>query len=271
VQSYLEALRQLADFLEANGMPTAGADIHREHVESFVVSLVERFSPATAIVRFKSLQQFFGWLVSEGEITVSPMANMKPPKRREETVPVPSVDDVRALLATCDPKTLEGRRDEALIRLFADAGLRLAELTSLRVTDVDRFSGQLYVAGKGDKWRRVGFSTKTAKALDRYLRLRTQSPHAALEALWIGRQGAMGTSGIAQTIKRRAAEIGVDLHPHSLRHFAAHAWLAAGQNENALMKLMGWSSRSMVDRYAAATAEDRALEAQRAAALGDRL
>jgi site-specific recombinase XerD len=256
-------------------MPQDIAGISREHVEAFIVSLTERFKPATAVVRFKSLQQFFRWATEEGEITDSPMANMRPPKRREEGVPVPSVEDVRKLLATCDPKTFEGRRDEAIIRLFADTGLRLAELTSLRVGNVDRFTGLLSVVGKGDKVRRVGFSTKTAKALDRYMRLRSANqvlnPQPQSDALWIGRRGTMGTSGIAQMIARRATVAGVVIHPHSLRHFAAHDWLADGRSENALMKLMGWSSRSMVDRYAASTAEDRALAEQASAALGDRL
>jgi site-specific recombinase XerD len=254
-------------------MPQDIAGISREHVEAFIVSLTERFKPATAVVRFKSLQQFFRWAAEEGEIGVSPMGNMKPPKRREEGVPVPSVEDVRKLLATCDSKTFEGRRDEAIIRLFADTGLRLAELTSLRISDVDRFTGLLSVVGKGDKVRRVGFSTKTAKALDRYLRVRSTTlvVNPQPEALWIGRRGSMGTSGIAQMIARRSDLAGVQIHPHSLRHFAAHDWLADGRSENALMKLMGWSSRSMVDRYAAATAEDRALAEQASAALGDRL
>jgi site-specific recombinase XerD len=272
VQSYSEALRQLDSFLRAAGMPTTVSSLTREHLESFIVDLTERFKPATAIVRFKSLQQFFRWAVEEGEIAISPMANMTTPKRQEAPVPVPSIDDVRKLLASCDPKTFEGRRDEAIIRVFADAGLRLAELTSLRTGDVDRFEGLVMVRGKGDKIRRVGFSSKTARALDRYMRLRARNPDAQVEALWLGRRGPMGTSGIAQMIERRSRDAGVEnLHPHSLRHFAAHAWLDSGENENALMKLMGWSSRSMVDRYASTTAEDRALRAQRQAALGDRL
>jgi integrase len=64
---------------------------------------------------------------------------MRPAKRREEPVPVPSVEDSRRLPKTCDPKTFEGRKDEAIIGLFADAGLRLCELTNPRTADVDRF------------------------------------------------------------------------------------------------------------------------------------
>jgi integrase len=77
----------------------------REHVEAFIVHLLDTRSPATAVNRYKALQQFFRWLDDEGEITGSPMAKMSPPKLDEVEIPVVSLDDLRKLLDVCKGNT----------------------------------------------------------------------------------------------------------------------------------------------------------------------
>jgi len=125
IAAYNYAVTGLAEFLTDRGMPTAISAIAREHIEAFLVDLLERRSPATANNRYRGLVQFFRWAVEEGEIQTSPMAHISPPKIPEREVAVLTDDELRALLATCDPKTFEGRRDEAILRVFMDSGLRL--------------------------------------------------------------------------------------------------------------------------------------------------
>ncbi len=248
--------------------------VTKADVEDFIISLhTAGNSPATVSNRYRSLQQFFGWAVEENEIDHSPMERMKAPQVPERPVPVLPEENLRILLKSLDGRDFLSRRDNAVLRLFLDTGLRRSELARIQVDDVDLNTRTVSVLGKGRRIRHVRFGSKTALAMDRYFRMRARQPTANLSGWWLAEKGrgAMTADGVYQMLVRRARAVGLDVHPHQLRHSWAHYFLAAGGNETDLMHNAGWKSRQMVTRYGRSTAEERAREAAGRLSLGDRL
>lgn len=272
IRAYGDAARLFEAFLREKFGMTSVEHLTREHVESFIEDQLARWKPTTASVRYRCLQQLFKWLLDEGEIRTDPMARMKPPIVPEVPVPVVGDDDLRKLLKACDGKTFEDRRDLAIIRVFVDTGCRLAECGGIKLDDVDFEQEVIVVTGKGRRPRAVSYGAKTGQALDRYLRVRARHSQSSSPSLWLGPKGGMTDSGIAQMIERRCERAGIGrIHPHQLRHTAAHVWMANGGGETDAMRLFGWKSRSMLSRYGASAADERARDAHRRLALGDRV
>jgi site-specific recombinase XerD len=270
IKVYGDGIRKFLSWCDETGRSPA---LDRRLTTAFVAALLDAGAEAaTARSRHLSLRRFSAWLVEEGELREDPLLGSKPPKLDTKVVPVLTEDRLRALIAACNGPDLRDRRDEAIVRLMVETGMRAGEVVGMTVADIDLRDGVAVVRrGKGGKGRRVPFGPRTGRAIDRYVRLRRLHRLADTPTLWLGDRGkAFSYYGLHAALKHRASLAGlVDFHPHVLRHTAASRWLAAGGSEGGLMAVAGWSRRDMIDRYTKATAEHRATEEARALGLGD--
>ena len=254
ITSYMRGVRLWVEWCEQG---EHAVELTRAGVQTYLAALIDNGLEANTVrLRLAALRAFARWLAAEGELDADPLVGIQPPKIPTKVVEALTDDQLRALLAACKGKSFRDRRDEALVRLMAETGLRASETVGLTVDDVDLQRGLATVRkGKGAKGRVVPFGAQAAAALDRYIRMRRIHQHAGRAELWLGVRGPLGYFGLNDTLRDRAERAGIGgFRLHLLRNTYATRWLRAGGSEQGLMSVAGWSSRSMIDRYTGASA-----------------
>jgi site-specific recombinase XerD len=271
VKSYTEGILAFLRWCESTG---TAPELTKATVQTFVADQLDGgLAAKTVSGHLLALRRFGAWLVAEDEIDTNPIASIQQPKIDKKVVEALSDDDLRALLRACEGKRFTDRRDTAIVRLMMETGIRAGEVVAMAVDDVD-LTRELAVIrrGKGGKGRVIPFSPQTATAIDRYLRARRSHRLASTPTLWLGADNwrTFSYAALHRTLAARADAAGIKgFHPHKMRHTAATRWLRANGSEQGLMAVAGWSSRTMLDRYTAASAAERAADEARGLNLGD--
>lgn len=232
--AYLEALRL--------GLPPAS--------KAFASSSVAR-----ALVSLRGLYRF---LVREGRVEADPTAKIGSPKQPRSIPKAISLEDVELIL-DLPPETPLGHRDRAILETLYGAGLRISELTSLDVDDVDLDGGTVLVrAGKGSKARRVPIGRQALRALSTYVGgvrpglLSHAKSRVSAGALFLNaRGGRLSRQGCWKILKRYAEQSGVGnrVSPHTLRHSFATHMLDAGADIRVVQELLGHASLATTQVY----------------------
>ncbi len=266
-RAYVSDVRQLAAFLGDESRPER---VTSEDVRAFLADLHPRRHPATLGRKLASLRGFFLFLLAENVGRIDPTESMSAPRApRRLPRPLP-VDDCNSLVETEGPANrgsgewtaLRKARDHALVELLYGAGLRVGELASLRVRDVDLHRRDVRVTGKGHKERVVPLTAVTVEALEAYLALR-RGPGILGEPLFTSlrsRGGSVHRLGVRDVgrvleLRARAAGIADRVHPHRLRHSYATHLLDMGADLREIQELLGHSSLSTTEKYTAVSTD----------------
>lgn len=221
-------------------------------IRQYVGALHRKGQAAKSIQRkLSSLRQFYQYFIRQRLHNSNPAVGVRPPKSVKKLPRVFSTDELSQLLDYQADGFFE-LRDKAMVELFYSSGLRLAEIASLDMQDVDKRGATVKVTGKGNKERIVPLGTMALKALDDWLAIRGEKPAQDQQALFISQQGKRITH---RNIQLRLAKLGTDrgshkrLHPHMLRHsFASHVLESSG-DLRAVQEMLGHSDISTTQIY----------------------
>ncbi|TOQ79519.1 tyrosine recombinase XerC, partial [Vibrio parahaemolyticus] len=200
----------------------------------------EGMKASSLATRLSSLRSFFDFLILRGEMSANPAKGVSAPRKKRPLPKNLDVDEVNQLLEVNEDDPL-AIRDRAMMELMYGAGLRLAELVSVDVRDVQLRSGELRVIGKGDKERKVPFSGMATEWVGKWLRVRGDLAAPGEPALFVSK---LGTRISHRSVQKRMAEWGQKqsvashISPHKLRHSFATHMLESSNNLRAVQELL---------------------------------
>lgn len=257
VDGYLHDVAEFLRFLAKNG----GTDsIAPETVRLFVASLYTTNSSATVGRKLSALRTFFRYLSRRGIFPRDPLTGIANP-RTTRLIPVfLTVDEVFALLEEPGERDRFAGRDRAMMELIYSTGMRVSELVSRNMNDLDFETGMVRVTGKGKKERIVPFGNAAAEALHGYFPLRRELMHMRTDralaperqALFLNARGGRITSRSVERLVRDYGEragITVSVTPHALRHSFATHLLEMGADLRTVQELLGHVSLSTTQKY----------------------
>lgn len=261
VNAYRRDLLQFERFLrdlKRDETPTAG-DLEAGAVRRFVASLAAaRFSRRTVRRKLAAVKSFARFLVARGRLPADPTLGLSGPKVDRRLPSFLRTSEIDVLFAEPAAPTEVELRDRAILELFYGTGIRLSELTGLRLEHVDLSGGLLRVLGKGNKERFVPVGRAATRAIRAYLGARAAEDRERGTALFTSaRGGALSGRTVQRIVAKRLGRVSEARHlsPHVLRHTFATHMLNAGADLRAVQELLGHASLSSTQIYTHVTTE----------------
>lgn len=264
--AYRNDLGQFAEFLsdystqKKKEPPTEWNQIDKNHIVDYMLAMKERgYASSTVARKVAATKSFFHFLKEEGSVTDDPTLKLESPKVKKHLPKAISIEDVERLLAEpTKSDSAKGLRDTALLETLYATGLRVSEVVSLNVEDVDLETGTIYCIGKGDRERVVPVYDQAALTIDAYLK--NGRPvlvrNSEEKALFLNHRGERLTrQGLWLIIKQYVDTVGIegDVTPHTLRHSFATHMLHGGAKLRDVQKLLGHANISTTQVYTQVT------------------
>ncbi len=252
VVAYQRDLEKLTCFCHQQALSTWHA-VKPRHIRQFVVQLHQQGISGRSIQRLLSaVRRFYQFLLRENLVSYNPAQAIKAPKSAKRLPATLDADQMNRLLDFANEVNSIAIRDQAMMELFYSSGLRLAELASLNLCDIDFASRLVHVMGKGNKARIVPVGRQAVNALKRWLLQRQALKFFDQTALFISQQGRrLGVRSIQKRLKcwGRKQDISDNVHPHRLRHaFASHLLESSG-DLRAVQELLGHADIATTQVY----------------------
>ena len=265
IDAYRNDLNQLAVFVEEesakHGSTPSWAGFGRQRMLSYLLNLKERNYAATTTARkVAAMRSFFDFMTSEGNIKENPSQNVSSPKIGRALPKPISITQVRHLLdEPARQAKPEAKRDTAILHLLYASGMRVSELVSLNLNDIDLKGGFVRCFGKGHKERIIPIHERAARIVDEYITdvrsrlLRNQKE----PALFLNARGERLTrQGLWQILKEYAKAADMEkITPHTLRHSFATHMLSGGADLRSVQELLGHANISTTQVYTHLTTE----------------
>lgn len=253
VEAYRNDLAHLERYMKREGLTPE--TVRREHLEHFAATLHEHgIGPSSQARILSGVRSFFKYLQMEGYISDDPSELLEWPHLGEHLPEVLTTEEIDRMEAAIDLSKPEGQRNKAIIEVLFSCGLRVSELTALKLSDLFMSDNFVRIKGKGRKERLVPISAKAVKELKLWFidRNRMNIKPGEEDFVFLNRRGAHLTrTMILIMIKRCAETAGIEktVSPHTLRHSFATALLKGGADLRAIQMMLGHESISTTEIY----------------------
>lgn len=254
VRSYLNDLDQFNSYLGLQNRSGAETDISYHDVRSWIVALMEEgYSPSSIHRKISSLRVFYRFLRKEGIVTGDPLEKVVLPKAKKRLPVFVAEKSLDRLLDDCQfDEGFRGIRDRAIIEMLYFTGMRRAELTGLKDSDVDLASASVKVTGKRNKQRIIPLFGYFAVKLQEYARARDAEFNMPAEWFFVNDRGnKLYDKYVYNTVRKYLAMVTTieKKSPHVLRHTFATHMLNHGADLNSIKEFLGHANLSATQIY----------------------
>ncbi len=255
ILNYSLDIKKLAQWLHTNKIEVSPVDISEEILQQFIYEVAKKVNPRTQSRLISGLKGFFNYLIFEDYRKTNPLELIEAPKLGRKLPDTLAVEEIDAIISAIDLSSKQGERNRAIIETLYGCGLRVSELTSLKISDLYFEEGFIKVTGKGDKQRLVPIGPTTEKYINIYkkeVRIHQNIHPAAMDTVFLNQHGRPLTRAMIFTIVKRLAEkagIHKTISPHTFRHSFATHLLENGADLRAIQQMLGHESITTTEIY----------------------